>query len=55
MSTSDSEPPTLHDLAQRCREMAARARKAQQRNYLLTLAQSYEEQAAELQRRGLIA
>lgn len=51
MSTSTSEPPTLHDLAQRCREMAARARKAQQRNYLLTLAQSYEEQAAELQRR----
>ena len=52
MSTSTSELPTLHDLAERCREMAARARKAQQRNYLLALAESYEEKAAELQRRS---
>ena len=55
MSTSTSELPSLHDLAERCREMAARARKAQQRNYLLALAESYEEKAAELERRSPVA
>lgn len=51
MSTSTREMPTLRDLAERCREMAARARKAQQRRYLLSLAESYEAKAVELQRR----
>jgi hypothetical protein len=52
MSTSTSELPTLHDLAERCREMAARARKTQQRNYLLALAESYDAKAAELEQRS---
>lgn len=55
MSTSTSESPSLHDLAERCRDMAARARKAQQRAYLLALAASYEEKAAELERRSPVA
>jgi hypothetical protein len=55
MSTSTGELPSLRDLAERCREMAARARKAQQRNYLLALAESYEEKAAELARRSPVA
>jgi hypothetical protein len=55
MSTSTSELPTLHDLAERCREMAARARKAQQRNYLLALADSYDAKAAELEQRAPVA
>ena len=55
MSTSTSESPSLHDLAERCREMAARARKAQQRAYLLALAESYEEKAAALERRSSVA
>ena len=55
MSTSTSELPSLHDLAERCREMAARARKAQQRNYLLALAESYDAKAAELERRDPVA
>ncbi|HJT06013.1 MAG TPA: hypothetical protein VJ747_03755 [Stellaceae bacterium] len=55
MSTSTSERPSLYDLAERCREMAARARKAQQRSYLLALAESYEQEAAELERRSPVA
>lgn len=55
MSTPTRELPTLRDLAERCREMAARARKAQQRSYLLALAESYEKKAAELQRRDPVA